>query len=450
MMNASAYDSVLSAFRTLFPPLIADESAPTFLVALSGGADSSLLLHLMKAEGYTIAAAHLNHGIRGEEADRDEAFCRNLCHTLNIPFFSKRVDIPSLAKARKSGLEETARTFRYAFLRETAKEKMYSHVVTAHNADDNAETVLFHLSRGSGLRGLCGIPPRRDNILRPLLSCSKETILAACLEKGIPFVTDSTNDDCGYTRNFLRHEVIPLLRQINPSVCESIFTTSSLLREDEEYLSDRAATHSLQDGRTALSCLPDSLLSRILIKEFEKGGIRAEHRHIKEAMNRLRSDDAVTRLSLPGGTLSLDRDIVRIENSDDETLFFDFPLHLGINEIDHHSCLYLCFSEEECLKDINKLKNIYKFETKGVFCSATMDRSLRARSRQPGDTLRSGGLTRRVKKMLQSLKSPLQERNRLPFITDGSEVLWVPGLPIADSARPVHAQSILTILYFTK
>ncbi len=436
MMKATAYASVLSSFRTLLHELIGGETAPSFLVALSGGADSSLLLHLLKDEGYPVAAAHLNHGIRGEEADRDEAFCRALCHTLNVPFFCRKTDVPSYAKANAIGTEEAARELRYAFLLDTVREHGYSYLVTAHNADDNLETVLFHLARGAGLRGLCGIPYRRDGILRPLLGCAKEDILAACEERSIPFVTDSTNGDVGYTRNYLRHEVIPLLRRINPSVSESAFETVRLLREDEAYLSEIASGYSLLDGRAVLGALPDAILSRVLLNDLSDAGIHAERGHLRDAMRAIRSDAPHLTLSLPTGTLCLDRNVVTTVDQHGVLPVFDVPLRLGSNEIGSSACLYLCVSEEDCRKDINTLKNIYKFETKASLASATMNRTLRARSRRPGDTLRMGGMTRSVKKLLQSRKSPLIERNRLPFITDGDQILWIPGLAIADAATP--------------
>lgn len=178
------------------------------LVGFSGGADSALLLTLLsERRELRVCAAHLNHGIRGEEAERDEEFCRRFCLGINIPFFSARIDIPRLAAERKAGIEETARRERYAFFRRICEEEGLDCIATAHNATDNAETVLLRLIRGSGTDGLCGIPPVRDNIIRPLLLCTKEEILSECGRRGIRYVHDSSNDNTEYRRNFIRHRI---------------------------------------------------------------------------------------------------------------------------------------------------------------------------------------------------------------------------------------------------
>ena len=145
------------------------------LVGFSGGADSALLLSLLsQTDGITVAAAHLNHCIRGEEAIRDEYFCRRFCDENRITLYTKRVDVPKLAHESGLGIEEAARSARYEFFNDVCLEHGYDVIATAHNADDNLETVLLHLVRGTGLDGLCGIPPKRENIIRPLILYSKQ------------------------------------------------------------------------------------------------------------------------------------------------------------------------------------------------------------------------------------------------------------------------------------
>ncbi len=445
MTEVSVYEKIRSSFRSLLTELVGTER-PSILVALSGGADSSLLLHLLKEEGVSVAAAHLNHGIRGEEADRDEAFCRELCRSLAIPFFSQRADVPALADERGAGLEETAREVRYRFLQDTAREQGFSYLATAHNADDNLETVLFHLARGTGLRGLCGIPPTRDNVLRPLLNSAKEDILAACAEKGIPYVTDSTNSDSGYTRNFIRQEIVPLLRRINPKVCEAVGDTTRRLSKDEAALSAEADRHALSDGRKSLSVLPDGILSRVLLRELREAGLTPEGRHIDEAVAALRSDAARTSLSLPGGTILLDRDTVAASPS--EAPVYDLPLKEGFTPLTDDAGIFLGSSETDHRKNINKFKNIYKLSIKASFNSATIEKVLRVRTRKAGDTIRFGGMTRSVKKLLQSTKAPLAERSALPFVTSQDSVLWIPGFPAADEAAPREGEAAIPVIYF--
>ena len=165
------------------------------LLALSGGADSSALLFMLceycKKSGAPLAVAHVNHMIRGEDAERDRDFCRSLAKKLGLPFYLLEADVPALAREHKRGLEEEARITRYEFFEKVMRENSIPLLATAHNATDNAETVIFNLTRGSGLHGMCGIPPTREfsggRIIRPLLKMSKDEILAFCRENGIPF-----------------------------------------------------------------------------------------------------------------------------------------------------------------------------------------------------------------------------------------------------------------------
>ena len=167
MTAVSAYERVRASFRSAFSELT-EGMKQRILVALSGGGDSALLLHLLRETDSEIFAAHVNHGIRGKEADHDEIFCRDICHSLAVPFFSCKIDIPVLAKDKGIGIEETAREAHYEYLQEVAKEQSCSLIATAHNADDNLETILFHLTRGSGLK--VQTPPAKTMFFRPLRS----------------------------------------------------------------------------------------------------------------------------------------------------------------------------------------------------------------------------------------------------------------------------------------
>ena len=176
-MSNSAMECVRQKLRAFIDEHHLLDGVRSLLVAFSGGADSTLLLTLLSEyQTISIAAAHLNHGIRGAEGDRDEAFCRTFCSERNIPFYASRADIPSLAAAHGCGIEETAREVRYAYFESLQREYGLDTIATAHHADDNLETVVMHLVRGTGLDGLCGIPPVRGNIIRPLLCCTRNQI----------------------------------------------------------------------------------------------------------------------------------------------------------------------------------------------------------------------------------------------------------------------------------
>ena len=202
------------------------------LCAVSGGADSVALLALLREEGrgIRVACAHFHHGLRGAEADRDEAFVRDLCARWDLPFFVGRGDAAACARERGISVETAARELRYAFREETADAWGADLIATAHTAGDNAETLLLHLARGTGLTGLTGIPRRRGRIVRPLLDVSRAEIEAWLGERGIPHVEDSTNALDEAARNRLRHSAIPALESVNGAFLKSVGRTGTIWR----------------------------------------------------------------------------------------------------------------------------------------------------------------------------------------------------------------------------
>lgn len=209
--------------------------------AFSGGADSTALLRclydLQPEFGYTLHAVHVHHGIRGAEADRDAAFCAALCAEYGIPYQCVYVDAPAYAAAHRLSLETAARRLRYDALETAAPDGL---IATAHHASDNAETVLFHLVRGSGMRGLCGIPPRNGRIIRPMLHAEKPEILQYLADLGQAYVEDSSNFSQESTRSRIRQTVLPLLETENPAYLRHISRMTAALSEDEAYFRDAA------------------------------------------------------------------------------------------------------------------------------------------------------------------------------------------------------------------
>ena len=212
------------------------------LCAVSGGLDSMCLLDYMTRQpGFSVGAAHFNHCLRGAEADRDEAFVRDFCAKRRIPFVSGSGDTRLLAEKEDLSIEEAARRLRYEFLNKAAEDGGYDAILTAHHADDNAETVLLNLVRGTGSAGLAGIPQVRGNICRPFLRIPRAELAAYAAAHGVPHVEDSTNDDPdAAARNALRSSVMPVLRQINPKCVENIARTSAILREESDALESMA------------------------------------------------------------------------------------------------------------------------------------------------------------------------------------------------------------------
>lgn len=240
----------------------------TVLCALSGGRDSVVLLHLLREEsaasGFCVVAAHYNHHLR-ETAQRDEDFVRTLC--TGLPLVVGGGDVAAFARATGTSHEEAGRILRYRFLDETAREMGADFIATAHHAQDNAETVLLHLLRGTGLQGICGIPPVRlwhgRTIFRPLLDVSRTDIDTYLNENALPYVEDESNADPAYTRNRIRHELLPLLEELSPGSTGRIAAAATRLRYDSEELAEQAAALLPPAAPTGETVLPAALFEGV-------------------------------------------------------------------------------------------------------------------------------------------------------------------------------------------
>ncbi|HEX16193.1 MAG: tRNA lysidine(34) synthetase TilS [Deltaproteobacteria bacterium] len=252
-------------------------------VAVSGGVDSVVLLDLLKGLAkdlkLELVVLHLEHGIRGEEARRDEAFVRDLARREGLPFHFRRVDTPRHARERGLSLEEAARELRYAFFESAAKELGLERIALGHTADDQVETVIMAFLRGAGLRGLKGIPPVRGIYIRPMLRLWRREVQEYAAERGLPFVVDSSNLDPSYLRNRIRHEVLPMLEGINPRIRERLLEMAEVLREEDEALQEVSHREKerlcRRDGPgwrlqvEELLRLPKGLRSRVLTEVFQ-------------------------------------------------------------------------------------------------------------------------------------------------------------------------------------
>ncbi|MBR5991826.1 MAG: tRNA lysidine(34) synthetase TilS [Clostridia bacterium] len=300
------------------------EDGDTVIVGLSGGADSTALLRVLcelKTEyNLNLIAAHVNHGIRGAEADRDEAFCKELCKKLGVQIYAFHIDIPELAKERGVSLEVAGRDARYEFFTGLAGEK--GKIATAHNAQDTAETLLLNLCRGTGLKGLTGIPPvrfvehkagcRSDEtvstmVIRPLIECTREEIEAYLESLGQDYVTDSTNLEDDYTRNRIRHNVIPELVAVNENAMGNITRCISTLKDDSDFLEALAeelvSSSNRGDGldTDALLAAPKPVLSRAVSRlAYDVCGRYPEKVHILKAMDMMKIG-RTDQVQIPGG-----------------------------------------------------------------------------------------------------------------------------------------------------
>ena len=425
------------------------------VVGYSGGADSSLLLYALsviaKENGINLTAAHVNHMLRGEAADKDEEFCRRECEKYGIPFRSLRIDVGSIARERSLGTEECARNIRYGFFEKIKSELETNgstvHIATAHNATDNAETVIFNLVRGTAITGLCGIPPVRDEyIIRPMLFLSKDDVLAHCEALGIKYVTDQTNAETVYTRNRIRHNVLGELRKINPSVETSIFRATEELRRDADYLDDLASLHYFAAGehygeyrkeylsRNDLMTARDAIRRRMICKFFDAHGAGYEHTHIDLCERKLVLGDDFS-LSLIGKKKAVvSGGILRVEDDTREKYrkapAWEITLSEGENILPDGARLFL-FSKKEDAEKI-KTQNVYKLFIQQTLSGDTINNVFAVRNRREGDTIKIGGHSHKIKKLLSEHKVPVSERERLPVVERDGVPVWVAGVRCAD------------------
>lgn len=423
------------------------DNAPV-LLALSGGADSSALLHLLcrlrSTSPFPLYAAHVNHNIRGEslgnEAVRDENFCRRVCEALGVELFVESIDVPALAKKTGQSLETAAREARYAFFARIMQEKKIKILVTAHNADDNFETQLFNLCRGCGIDGLCGIPesrpfPEADGIIaRPILSGSKSEILEFCHKNGIEYVTDSTNfqDDC--TRNKLRLNIIPQLKEIFGSPEKSGTRLASSAREDSDFICSEAEAILLTLGEKIdlyiLRGLHPSIAKRVIKKAFEShsdAGLESIH---VESILSFAKEGKNGRISLPDGISAVFEGNNLTFNREDRaaaaSASYSLSLSEGINYIEGTPFAV----------SLDKLDASVPLGYK-IYASANVTSALplSARNRREGDRILDCGMHKRIKKLMCDKKVPISDRDILPLIIRGDEIIYAPLCAVSDDAR---------------
>ena len=420
-------------------------------VALSGGADSVALLSLLRHK-HGLVAVHVHHGIRGEEADRDAEFCRALSKKLNIPFHLLKIDAPAIARRTRESLETAARTARYAAIAAFMHEAHIPLLVTAHHADDQLETMLQHLLRGSGTRGLCGIPACRTLdgdllVARPLLTVQKSALLDYLKEQGLTYVTDSTNEELCCQRNFLRLRVLPLLAELQPNAPLLAARCAEALAADEAYLDGLAADFLAREGRdprvAALATLERPLLVRVMRRLLPEPPTAT---HLAAIRKLLDSNKPHASLSLPPKT------VLRKENG---------RLYVAQKQKkpEGQGTLLLCLSEKEIkeadalviLGGVGKTTNeqlskSYKYTTRLLVNKSATQGGLYLRRRMAGDRILSCGMHKAVRR-LECLKhlSP-EARARMPLLLDACGILAVPFGPVRDGAN--KAPDLEILVYF--
>ena len=376
--------------------------------AVSGGADSMALLwgmYLLKDKlDIQLSAAHFNHRLRGEESDRDEAFVRDFCAGYGIPFVAGSGEVVP----GKKGLEAAAREARYAFLK-----SLSGLIATAHTADDNAETILMHLVRGTGLKGLGGIAPVNGVLIRPMLNITRSEVLAFLEEYSIPFVEDSSNAGDDFLRNRLRHHIMPLLKQENPCLSENLSAMAARLRQDAEALDNLACEH-MTDSVSQLQKMSPAIRSRVLSRHLLDAGVKEpEAAHIALLEKLVFSASPSAKAAFPGG-VTFTRCYDTLQVGMDASELMETPLVCpGITELPGLRIV--------CSANKNETYNTDSFPV-------SMGTNPVVRARKTGDSLRLSGGTKTIKKLLIDRKIPADRRDRIPIIADDAGVVMAVGI----------------------
>lgn len=379
----------------------------TLTCAVSGGADSVALLfgmYLLREKlGITLSAAHFNHRLRGEESDRDEQFVRDFCSRYDIPLSVGSAQVV----AGKKGLEAAAREARYAFF-----ATLPGKIATAHTADDNAETVLMHLVRGTGLRGLGGISPVNGNIIRPMLTVTRQEVLAFLEEYCLSHVEDSSNKTDDFLRNRLRHRVMPFLKEENPRLAENLSQMAMELRQDAQALELDGKLPSVGELREMDPALRSRKISRFL---KENGVPEPERSHIRAVDSLIFSEKPSARTNLPGA-VTVGRDYDRLVVLEQKTAPDEVTLLPGDT---------LQLPQWGMMASYVPAQQI--INTKEIF-TVSASGPVVLRSRQAGDSIRLNAGTCTLKKLFIDRKIPAHQRPYIPVLADGQGVLGVYGI----------------------
>lgn len=421
-----------------------EPNAPV-LLAFSGGADSVALLDMLQKEqapNAPILLAHVNHGIRGEEALRDRAFCEQVAKERGLEIAILDVDVPALAKERGQSIEEAAREVRYAFFADLMKERNIPLLLTAHHADDHLETLLFRIARGTGLAGLSGISPIRPfaigHLVRPLLGFSKADILQYCQEQNLDFVTDSTNADTTYARNKIRAEVIPVLESLYADASHRAVRMSADLSEDESLLCGIAAAFIEQNtmkGTLNLKALREAhpaIRRRALQMWFEKErGATLEAIHLQALIDLIMSGNMTARVALPTEVsaycLACGR-LALVSTKPQHIGDYTLSLTLGKTKIpntDTSICITpIENSPEQDKCEGNTLVLFGKWED--------LQKTLKWRNRRDGDIILRGKMHRQLRRLWAQAGVPTEVRQTLPLLCCGEEIVWAPFVGTSD------------------
>ncbi len=426
------------------------ENTDNVIVGFSGGADSVCLLHILNSLkdtfAYSLKAVHINHGIRGAEADSDENFARDFCLGNGIPFVVCTFNCIEEAERTKETLEECGRRLRYESFNRVCN--VNSKIATAHNANDNAETVIFNIVRGTSVKGLCGIPYTRDNIIRPLLNCSRIEIEGYCKENNLSFVTDTTNSSVEYTRNKIRHLVIPVLEEINPAYISSFNSLSDNARSVTDFLAfnkDNLLSESKIDDytykRSVLLDADKAIVTELLYSEFfSYSRLNLDSQKINCLYDLLIK---CGRLQIYGNFFAeVKKDYFRFYRVDNSNL----NDNIEISSFPFESEFGSYYVKLEKNTDNSKIVN--QIDTVDMIDCNTVSGNLILRTRKAGDkfTFSKRNVTKSLKKLFTEENIPIEIRDKIPVLSDDVGVVWVYGFGVTKRCCVgMHSNNIILV-----
>jgi len=405
----------------------------TIAVALSGGADSMALIHYLSSIsndfGFKVIAINVEHGIRGEDSISDSLFVKDYCDKNDIPLLFYSVDAPKKAKDDKLSIEQAARLLRYECFYRAISEKKCDKVATAHHQSDNAESILFNLFRGTGLKGLCGIKGNFDGlIIRPFLSISKDEINEYVSKNQIPFVQDKTNLDDQYTRNYIRLNILPKIKEIFPDIDKNLYRLGEILSLEDDFLDQTAKSALVKDDEFAFSISLDvhpAIFSRAVILALKNLGVEKdwEKQHVDSALSLidLKNGSKATLLNGVVAIREYDRIVLYLDGKKDQNdmpftignfVFFDktYSIVLANNSVDLKSGLFA---------DLDKIPKTAVIRTK-----------------KDGDKFtKFGGGTKLLSDYFTDKKIPLRIRDNLPVLADGNQILVIFGVAVSENVK---------------
>ena len=447
------------------------ECGDKVIAAVSGGADSVCMLHILNNLKndlkFSLCCAHINHGLRGEAADSDEAFVKALCVNMGIDFYSKKFDVARLAEENKITCEEAGRNVRYSFFEEIKTKYGYNKVATAHNKNDNAETVLMRIIRGTGIDGLAGIPyMRNDGVIRPILDISREQVEEYCAENNLEFCTDATNLENDFTRNKVRNMLIPFIeREFNAKISDSLIRLSDSAEEDSKFLKSYTKRLYQRLGNPipgsklntlhvdSLKLLEKPILTRVLQLAAEKSSpAKLEKKHICDIIELLNKNT--------GASINLPQGLVAEINYG--WLTFSGPLDkIEVKSNADGFFADIAIGDTVCIEALGKEISIREENAKEYKCkineiAADIDKigfqPLFLRSRRDGDKIVwfSDGKAKKIKNIFIDEKIPQKDRNKIPLLATGDEIIAIVGSRVSEKYKITKdSERALVIRYGT-